>query len=116
MTTKTFALAAALFAVPAAGLAHSSLEPGTPRDGETLRAAPEVVRLVFSDPMRITVLKLTGPDGDVPLMRTDGMKPVTTLEATPSGAMGAGAYEIEWRGMGDDGHVMEGGVDFRIEP
>ncbi len=66
--------------------------------------------------MRITVLKLVGPDGDVPVERTDGMQPVTTLEAIPSGEMVPGAYEIEWRGMGADGHIMEGSTGFSITP
>lgn len=97
-----------------AAYAHSSQQPGTPRDGETLSAAPEIVRLKFSGPMRITVLKLVGPAGEVPLTRTDGMQPVTALEASPTGDMAPGAYEIEWRGMGEDGHVMEGTIDFTI--
>ncbi|WP_108658285.1 copper resistance CopC family protein [Acuticoccus kandeliae] len=116
MKIMTLVLAAALAAAPMAASAHSSSQPGTPKDGETLTVAPNLVRLNFGGPMRITVLKLVGPDGEVPLTRTDGMKPVTTLEATPSGAMAPGAYEIEWRGMGADGHVMEGTVDFTIAP
>ncbi|GAB5377514.1 MAG: hypothetical protein AcusKO_39760 [Acuticoccus sp.] len=113
---KHLLVAAMLLSAPMAALAHSSQEPGSPRDGETLAVAPERVRLNFSDPMRITVLKLVGPAGEVPLARTDGMKPVTTLEASPTGAMAPGAYEIEWRGMGADGHIMEGSVDFTIAP
>jgi len=114
---KTTTLAAlALLLAPGLALAHSAALPGSPRDGETLSAPPQVVRLSFDSPMRITVLTLNGPDGEVSLERTDGMKPVTTLEARPEGEMGAGAYEIEWRGLGADGHIMQGSVDFLIEP
>ena len=116
MKFTALATALALAATPIPAWAHSSIQPGTPQDGETLAAAPDLVRLNFGDPMRITVLKLVGPDGEVPLVRTDGMQPVTTLEATPDGDMTPGAYEIEWRGMGADGHVMEGTVDFTIAP
>lgn len=116
MKLIAWATAVVLFAAPMAASAHSSVDSGTPRDGETLAKAPDLVRLNFGDAMRITVLKLVGPDGEVPLIRTDGMKPVKTLEARPDGGMTPGAYEIEWRGMGADGHVMEGTVDFSIAP
>ncbi|WP_162409039.1 copper resistance CopC family protein [Acuticoccus sediminis] len=105
-----------LLAAPPGAFAHSAAKPAVPKDGETLSAPPKVVRLEFTGPMRITVLKLTGPGGEVPLERTDGMKPVTTLEATPGSAMAEGAYQIEWRGMGADGHVMTGTVGFTIAP
>lgn len=117
MRLAILALAAALAAAPAAALAHAEQKPGSPQDGETLAAPPEVVRLNFSGPIRVTALTLVGPAGEIPLARTDGMKPVTTLEAKPDGTMMApGPYEIEWRGMSSDGHVMEGTVDFTIAP
>ena len=112
---KTTALATILLAaLTGAALAHSDKKTSSPTDGEVLETAPEEIVLNFDDPMRITVLKLTGPAGKVPLGRTDGMKPVETLEATVDAEMGPGAYAIEWRGLGADGHVMEGFVDFEI--
>ncbi|WMS43485.1 copper resistance protein CopC [Acuticoccus sp. MNP-M23] len=116
MKHHMLALVFAIVMAPGLALAHSAAKPGAPADGETLSAPPELVRLNFGDPMRITVLKLVGPAGEVKLARTDGMQPVTTLEARPEGEMGAGAYEIEWRGMSADGHIMKGTVDFQIEP
>lgn len=116
MTFRSLALAALIVWAPVTAFGHSSVQPGTPADGEVLATAPKVVRLNFSDAMRITVLKLVGPDGEVPLVRTDGMKPVTTIEATPHGEMAPGEWAIEWRGMGADGHIMEGFVDFTIAP
>lgn len=115
---KTFIalFAAALLLAPIGAAAHSSAKPGVPEDGATLASPPEVLRLEFTGPMRITMLKLIGPDGEVGLVRTDGMAPVTTLEATPSGAMVPGAYAVEWRGMGADGHIMEGATRFTIAP
>ena len=116
MKHTMLAVLLAVVMAPGLALAHSEARHGAPADGETLSAPPEVVRLNFGGPMRITVLKLVGPAGEVPLARTDGMQPVTTLEARPEGELGAGAYEIEWRGMSADGHIMEGTVDFQIEP
>ena len=114
MSFKKFVAVAMLIVAPVVASAHSSVKSDAPKDGETLAAAPGVVRLNFGDAMRITVLKLTGPAGEVPLVRTDGLKPVTTIEAAPDGEMVPGAYEIEWRGMGADSHIMEGTVDFTI--
>lgn len=116
MKLTTAIVCVALLAAPSLALAHSTAKSGTPRDGETLTTAPAVVRLVFDGPMRVTALTLTGPAGTVPLARTDAMKPVTTLVATPETEMGAGAWTLEWRGMGADGHVMQGTTRFTIAP
>lgn len=112
---KTLILTTAVIAgLTTAALAHSDKKTSIPADGEVLKTSPEEIVLNFDDPMRITVLKLTGPDGEVPLARTDGMKPVEMLEATPEAPIAPGTYAIEWRGLGRDGHVMEGFVDFEV--
>lgn len=116
MTIRISLLALGLALTPVLANAHSTARTGVPADGATLAAAPETLRLEFTGPMRITVLKLVGPGGEVPVARTDGMKPVTTLEATPDGAMIPGDYRIEWRGMGADGHIMEGSTRFTLRP
>lgn len=112
---KMMTLAATLMiGLTSAALAHSDKKTSSPADGDVLKAAPEEIVLNFDGPMRITVLKLTGPDGDVPLARTDDMKPVEMLEAAPEAEMSPGVYAVEWKGLGADGHIMEGFVDFEV--
>ena len=35
--------------------------------------------------------------------------------AIPMQSMGEGTYEIEWRGLGEDGHPMNGTFGFTVE-
>lgn len=95
-------------------LAHSKKETTTPTDGAVLKAPPEVIGMSFDRPMRVTLIRLTGPDGgEYDLERTDEMAPVTEFEATPA-ELDPGAYTVEWRGLSDDGHPMEGSFSFEI--
>ena len=35
--------------------------------------------------------------------------------ALPMHDMGAGVYVVEWRGLGDDGHALNGTFSFTVE-
>lgn len=105
---------ALLCAVPDAS-AHSRKETTVPADGAALRAPPEVIVMEFDTPIRITSLSLTTGAGDaVELRRTTGPRPVTRYEAVPP-ALGAGSYRVEWRGLSEDGHTMQGSFSFEVE-
>ncbi len=111
---RTAFLAGGVAFSSAAALAHSNKESTTPADGAVLEAPPEAIEIIFDQPMRLTMVRLTNGDGaEVQVTRTDGMAPVTEFEATPSD-MGAGAYTLEWRGLSSDGHPMDGSFSFRI--
>ena len=110
--------AIALLACLCAGgaLAHT---PGTstePADGATLDAVPEALRLSFAGPMRVVkvVMVHDGPTGaretrlDVP-----SKAPTESLALSPEFA-GPGDYRVEWRGLGEDGHVMTGEFSFSV--
>ncbi len=95
------------------GLAHSKSEKTTPANQATVRTV-ETIALWFDDPMRITAITLTGPEGDVAVARGTGMDPVTRFEATPTDALATGAYTVEWRGLSADGHPMQGSFGFAV--
>ena len=111
-------VATAAFALSLAGAAaaHSRPETTAPADGEVVTAAPAVISISFDKPMRVTIIELTGADGDAfALERTDEMKPVTRFEATPP-ALPAGTYTVGWRGLSEDGHAMSGRFSFEVRP
>ena len=119
MTLRTFLLSISAFAAmglsdkPA--LAHSEKESTTPADGAVLDTPPEIISMTFDSPMRLTMIRLIDADGvEIEVDRTDNMAPLTKITATPS-ALAPGTYMVEWRGLADDGHPMEGGFTFRIE-
>ncbi len=96
--------------------AHSKQETTFPEDGAVLAAAPDVVSLSFDEPMRITMISLTGEAGDTfELERSDEMEPVTEFRATPP-PLPKGRYTVEWRGLSSDGHPMQGRFSFEVAP
>jgi methionine-rich copper-binding protein CopC len=116
MRARLFA-AAAVAALPAAGLLHLRLVRAEPLANATVSRAPTAVRLWFSQPAEaaVTRVRLVGPGGAVPLgavaRGADG-----ALGAAVRGPMPAGAYQVEWRTMAADGHAIGGRYAFRVGP
>lgn len=99
---------------PATAIAHSKKEKTVPADGAVLVTSPATIGMSFDRPMRITMLRLTDAKGEEhELSRTDGMAPVTEFKATP-GSLDAGEYDVEWRGLAEDGHPMQGSFSFTL--
>jgi methionine-rich copper-binding protein CopC len=94
--------------------AHATKEATQPADGAVLDASPPAIAMQFDMPMRVTLLALTDQDGAAhSVTRTDNMQPVSTFTAAPT-ALPAGRYTVEWRGLAEDGHPMQGTFRFEI--
>lgn len=103
-------------AAPNFAVAHSKKEATIPADGAVLSVAPSEIGISFDAPMRITLTTLKTLNGkEIPLARNDGMQPVTEFRATPE-SLAPGEYEVEWRGLAEDGHAMQGSFRFEIAP
>ena len=77
----------------AQALAHSEKESMTPADGAILDAVPETIGLRFNDGMRLTKVEMTHAE--------------THTEALDLGT--------QWRGLGVDGHPMNGVFSFEVK-
>ncbi len=102
-----------LAATTTGALAHSKAEQNTPANEATIGEV-EVIEMRFDDPMRVTAITLTGPDGDVSIERETGMDAVTEFRALPPTNLPDGAYTVDWRGLSFDGHPMQGTFSFTI--
>lgn len=105
---------AVLLAFAAAATGHSAGDATTPPDGATLDAPPDEIRIRFDQPVRITMVHITGDGGDEYDVTYDRGKETTTLVGTPE-PLESGAYTVEWRGLSADGHPASGEFTFRIE-
>lgn len=95
--------------------AHSKQTSSMPADGAVLDAAPEMIGMTFDRPIRITFIRLTDEAGaEVPLDRDDAMAAVLEFAAAPE-ALAPGRYVVEWRGLSEDGHPMEGAFSFEVK-
>lgn len=117
-------LALLLVGVPAlagASMLHLKLSRSEPAANAVLTASPRQVKLWFTQKPELTVtsIKMTSGIGATaveralaPLSRADAADaPITAPVGAP---LAAGHYEIVWRTMARDGHVLNGVIPFDV--
>lgn len=111
-TRSALAMALSLLSSPA--IAHSEKQGTTPADGAQLTETPEMIHMIFDDPMRITMVKLVDAGGaEMPMERETGLEPTLEFHAEPQ-PLTPGVYTVEWRGLAADGHAMQGSFSFEL--
>ena len=103
----------ALIATATSVSAHSKAEDTTPANEATVTTV-EAIEMRFDDPMRVTAITMTGPDGVVDVERETGMDAVTEFRAIPPTDLPIGTYTVDWRGLSADGHPMQGTFGFTV--
>ena len=128
MPKVIFILLCLLF--PLSALAHSPLSNVSPEDGAKLEDAPTEISMVFKSPAKLIKLELFkekvsakksllgglfGNDGGevVPLPNAVLMETSET-HVIPLPEITSGGYQVKWRAMGEDGHVIKGDFVFTI--
>ncbi len=112
--TKIFL--AGLLGIWATGaVAHSPLESTTPLHEAVVAQMPADVLLDFKGAIRLTRVTMTHADKDGVDLDLSGHKGFITAYAIPLEAMGSGVYSIAWRGLGIDGHALDGTFTFVVE-
>jgi methionine-rich copper-binding protein CopC len=117
-TTFRFSLVAAgTLLLP--GMFHNHLVKSTPGAGDSLKASPAEVRLLFNERPEI-------PFTSVTILRSDSTKIVTIKAVATADSMEVaaplasplppGAYLITWRTASRDGHAIRGTYGFSIAP
>ena len=116
---------------PLSALAHSPLSNVSPGDGAKLEDAPTEISIVFKSPAKLIKLELLkeqasakksllgslfGNDGGevVPLPNAVLMETSET-HVIPLPEITSGGYEVKWRAMGEDGHVIKGDFGFAVD-
>ena len=112
---KTF-LRAGVIAIWATGaLAHSPLDATTPANEATVSAMPTDVLMRFKGDIRLTRVAITHADTHRMDMELGDQTTFMQEFVLPMHDMGAGTYVVEWRGLGADGHAMNGTFSFTVE-
>ena len=116
---------------PLSALAHSPLSNLSPEDGAKLDDAPLEISMVFKSPAKLIKLELLkeqasakksllgglfGNDGGeaVPLPNAVLMETSET-HVIPLPEITSGGYQVKWRAMGEDGHVIKGDFGFAVD-
>ena len=95
--------------------AHSPLKSTTPANEAIIAQAPDEIRLDFGKAIRLTRLAVTHADDKKMKLDLSGRDSFKKLYLVPFEGMGSGNYLIEWRGLGDDGHALNGTFSFTVE-
>ena len=96
-------------------IAHSSLKGTTPANGAVISQTPKEIGLNFGNDIRLT--RITATHAGDKRIRLDLSKHNGFIKRylIPFVGMGAGNYLIEWRGLGGDGHPLNGTFSFTVE-
>ena len=100
-----------VFAGPA--LAHVKPSGSVPADNAMLMQAPDVLSISFSGPIRLTKVTLLHDNGNTVDF---GFTPtaVATQFSWPLPVLEIGSYQVNWVGLGEDGHKMKGDFSFML--
>jgi methionine-rich copper-binding protein CopC len=98
---------------------HLHLLKSAPAADTTVSAAPESIRLWFSQApeLKVTTVKVTGPNSaTVALAPLTGGDSAVVVVAAVKGKMAPGTYTVSWRTIANDGHIARGTFGFTVGP
>jgi methionine-rich copper-binding protein CopC len=104
----------ALLLWPIAALAHAHLLQSLPAEGSTLSAAPAQFTLKFSEVAHLTALSLQ-KQGDAQAHKITPLPSEASAQfSVPAPRLDAGVYELRYRVISADSHVVAGSVHFTV--
>lgn len=104
-----------LVILPAVVAAHSELEKSSPADGTVVEGSPPEIVLTFSetlDPKKSSISLRDAGGQELASARVDPADD-TVMRLTPP-TLAAGAYEIRWTSVAEDGDLLRGTVHFEV--
>ena len=112
---KTFLLACMIWTWAAGAMAHSPLNGTTPANGAIVLEMPTEVLIDFKKNIRLIRVVITHAETNSLEMDLGNQKTFTQEFTLPMQDMGPGTYAVEWRGLGADGHALNGTFSFTVE-
>ncbi|MEM8750183.1 MAG: copper resistance CopC family protein [Pseudomonadota bacterium] len=105
-----------LLAMAAPALAHSPLKETVPADNAKVSATPSAIKVMFKKPARMTKVMIYKTSGEGTgkermAISTKGFANEHVLQPTMAGS---GDFKVEWRALGQDGHVQSGAFSFTV--
>ena len=112
MILRKMLLLVLLLIAPAVN-AHSPLIATMPADGAVLESAPNNLQLTFNGKARLARLLLSRDGADIPL-GNDHLMQKATQHDVPLPALADGRYQVRWRALSADGHIIKGTFAFTV--
>ena len=105
-------LAVSLLPLPAA--AHSPLISSSPADGDVLAAAPQAIEMKFRGTAQLVRVALTGAQSGKVALSEEHLMVEKHRHTVALPAIAADEYEVYWRALSADGHVVKGSFSFTV--
>jgi len=115
MTMKKILLAGVIGLWATGVMAHSPLDGTIPANEATVTEMPDEVLMDFKGDIRLTRVSITHADTHSMEMDLGDQTAFAQEFILPMHDMGAGLYVVEWRGLGSDGHALNGTFSFTVE-
>ena len=122
-----------LVVFPIMAIAHSPLQKANPANGAVLETPPTEYKMLFKSPAKLikfeifqkgkndnkdkSLLKSLFKNSDDKLIETN-YKPSLVLSEShliKLPKINLGSYEVRWRAVGEDGHVLKGILTFEVK-
>ena len=108
-------IAASILFSFSAAQAHTHLTASNPADGAVLASAPKELMLHFSEATRLTAVTIQKEGDKEPKAIASLPKAATEHVTLAVDQLAPGKYNVEWRAVGADNHVMKGQLHFTVE-
>ena len=97
---------------------HLRLLKSTPEANATVAAAPDSIRLWFSQEpeLKVTTVKIIGPGNAAVALAPLAARDSAAVVAAVKSKLPTGLYTVTWRTMARDGHVARGTFTFTLAP
>ena len=105
-------LTISLQVLPAA--AHSPLIPSSQVDADVLAAAPQAIKMKFRSTARLVRLALTGAQSGEVTLSEEHLMVEKQRHTVALPAIAADEYEVRWRALSADGHLVKGSFSFTV--
>lgn len=112
---KKLAIIALMTALGNGAFAHSPVDSTTPENGTTIAEVPSEISFNFAGDIRLTRVDMLHQDHPSVRLELGDQTSFGRVFTLPLEGMGIGTYRIEWRGLGSDGHAMQGDFSFTVE-
>ena len=112
LTLGAFLMASVL--APTA-MAHTKVQSATLEDGGVYQTVPDVFDLVFAQKVGLATFSLKDSEGKAVAV---DFKPPKSREAKfsiPMPELKSGLYEMTWRAVSKDGHIVKGSLSFTVQ-
>jgi len=110
------AAVALVFVSTAALVWHLELTDSFPKADQKLAESPDSILLWFSQApdLALAAIDIEGENGAVEMGKPQATSDPKSIKALVLGVLEPGAYRVNWRAAGSDGHAMRGGYDFEV--